>query len=57
MSSFAGADEATDQWIDYHAPFNPRADFYQTPSGSTTGGAVSLAGYSFVDISVGTDSM
>lgn len=57
MCAFASAEEPTDQWIDYHCPFNPRGDGYQTPSGSTTGGGAGLAGYPWLDISVGTDSM
>ncbi len=56
LCAFASAEEATDQWIDFHAPFNPRADGYQSPSGSTTGGAVALAGYEWIDYSIGTDS-
>ena len=57
FSAFASSEEATDQWIDFHAPFNPRADGYQSPSGSTSGGATSLAGYDWLDFSIGTDSM
>lgn len=57
LSAFASAEEPTDQWIDYHCPINPRGDEYQSPSGSTTGGATSLAGYPWLDFSVGTDSM
>lgn len=56
MCAFASSEEATDQWIDFHAPFNPRADGYQTPSGSTTGGGASLATYDWLDFSIGTDS-
>lgn len=56
MSAFAGSEEATDQWIDFHAPFNPRGDGYQTPSGSTSGGGCSLATYKWLDFSIGTDS-
>ncbi|KAJ4154988.1 hypothetical protein LMH87_000258 [Akanthomyces muscarius] len=56
LCAFASSEEATDQWIDYHAPFNPRADGYQTPSGSTTGGATSLASYEWLDFSLGTDT-
>ena len=29
MSAFASAEEPTDQWIDYHCPFNPRGDMFQ----------------------------
>ncbi|KAK3933866.1 amidase signature domain-containing protein, partial [Diplogelasinospora grovesii] len=56
MCAFASSEEATDQWIDFHGPFNPRADGYQSPSGSTTGGAVGLAAYDWLDFSVGTDT-
>ena len=56
MSAFASAEEPTDQWIDYHCPFNPRGDKYQTPSCSSTGAGASLAGYSWLDHSIGSDS-
>ncbi|KAG8162641.1 hypothetical protein KVR01_007119 [Diaporthe batatas] len=56
MCSFASSEEATDQWIDIHAPFNPRGDGYQSPSGSTTGGGASLATYDWLDYSIGTDT-
>jgi Asp-tRNA(Asn)/Glu-tRNA(Gln) amidotransferase A subunit family amidase len=56
MSAFASAEEPTDQWVDYHCPFNPRGDMYQTPSCSSTGAGASLAGYSWLDHSIGTDS-
>ncbi|KAJ4305626.1 hypothetical protein N0V90_001157 [Kalmusia sp. IMI 367209] len=45
-----------DEWIDVHMPTNPRGDEYQFPDGSSTGAAVSLAAYSWVDASIGTDS-
>ncbi|KAI4614784.1 uncharacterized protein J4E87_009379 [Alternaria ethzedia] len=35
---FASGENARD-WIDYSAPFNPRGDGYQEPSGSSTGSA------------------
>ncbi|OTA54709.1 putative amidase [Hypoxylon sp. EC38] len=56
MCAFASSEEATDQWIDFHAPFNPRGDGYQSPSGSTTGGASALASYPWLDFSIGTDT-
>ncbi|PVH71861.1 putative amidase [Cadophora sp. DSE1049] len=56
LCAFASSEEATDQWIDFHPPFNPRADGYQSPSGSTSGGATSLAGYQWLDFSIGTDT-
>jgi Asp-tRNA(Asn)/Glu-tRNA(Gln) amidotransferase A subunit family amidase len=45
MAAFAGGERAPENWIDFHCPFNPRADGYQAPSGSTSGGAACLAGY------------
>lgn len=56
MTAFASADEPTDMWIDYHCPLNPRGDRYQSPSGSSTGAAASLAGYEWLDYSMGADS-
>ncbi|KAI0199400.1 putative amidase [Astrocystis sublimbata] len=56
MSAFASAEEPTDQWIDYHCPFNPRGDLYQTPSCSSTGAGASLAGYAWLDHSIGSDT-
>ncbi|KAI0198309.1 amidase signature domain-containing protein [Astrocystis sublimbata] len=56
MCAFASSEEATDQWIDFHAPFNPRGDGYQSSSGSATGGGTSLAAYDWLDYSVGTDT-
>ena len=56
MCSFAAGQEPTDQWIDFHCPFSPRGDQYQSPGGSSSGAAASLAGYSWLDISIGTDS-
>ena len=56
MTAFASADEPTDMWIDYHCPLNPRGDRYQSPSGSSTGAAASMAGYEWLDFSMGADS-
>lgn len=56
MSSFASAEEPTDQWVDFHAPFNPRGDGYQTPAGSSNGAAAALSGYPWLDFCFGTDS-
>lgn len=49
MTQFASSDEPTDQWIDFHCPVNPRGDKYQSPSGSSSGAAASLAGYDWLD--------
>ena len=57
LSQFAEVETPTADWVDFHCPFNPRGDGYLNPEGSTTGGAVALASYDWVDISIGTDSM
>ncbi|KAK6527768.1 hypothetical protein TWF694_004748 [Orbilia ellipsospora] len=56
MCSFASAEKPPDQWIDYLCPYNPRGDLYQCPAGSSTGSAVTLAGYEWLDFSLGTDT-
>jgi Asp-tRNA(Asn)/Glu-tRNA(Gln) amidotransferase A subunit family amidase len=56
MTAFASSDEPTDQWIGFHCPTNPRGDRYQSPSGSSAGAAAALAGYSWLDHSIGADS-
>ena len=56
MCSFAAGEEPTDQWIDFHCPFSPRGDTYQSPGSSSSGAASSLAGYAWLDYSIGTDS-
>ncbi|KAF3276065.1 hypothetical protein TWF970_006357 [Orbilia oligospora] len=54
-TQFANGETARD-WIDFQCPFNPRADGYLDPAGSSTGSAVAVAGYDWVDFAVGTDS-
>lgn len=56
LSSFARTEEPPAGLIDYLAPFNPRADLYQSPSGSSSGAGSAIAGYEWLDISLGTDS-
>lgn len=55
LSSFLSREEATES-IDFQAPWNPRADGYQTTGGSSSGSAVAVAAYDWVDIGVGTDT-
>lgn len=43
-------------WIDYQCPFNPRGDGYLAPDMSSTGSAVAVAAYRWLDYSIGTDS-
>ncbi|KAH8759977.1 amidase signature domain-containing protein [Diaporthe sp. PMI_573] len=56
MTQFASSDEPTDQWIDFHCYVNPRGDKYQSPSGSSSGAAASLACYHWLDFSIAGDS-
>lgn len=41
--------------VDFAAPFNPRGDGYQSPSGGNSGQAAAIAAYEWLDIAVGTD--
>jgi hypothetical protein len=41
-SQFANGESATADWVDYHAPFNPRGDGYQDPSSSSAGPAAGV---------------
>ena len=56
MAAFAAGEEPTDQYIDFHCPFNPRGDMYQSPGSSSSGAGASLAGYPWLDHCIGTDS-
>ncbi|KAH8652293.1 amidase signature domain-containing protein [Xylariales sp. PMI_506] len=55
-SQFANGETATADWVDYHSPFNPRADGYQDPSSSSSGGGASVASYPWLDVAVGSDT-
>lgn len=54
-SAFALKEEPT-ECVDYPAPFNPRADGYQTPAGSSSGSGAAIASYDWLDLTLGTDS-
>lgn len=41
---------------DYLAPFNPRGDFYQSPSSSSAGSAIASAACPWLDFALGTDT-
>ena len=56
MSAFAGSELPPEKCIDYFPPWNPRADGYQGPSGSSSGAGASLAGYDWMDGSIATES-
>ncbi len=47
ISSMISREEPTEA-IDYHAPFNPRADGYQSPAGSSSGSAAAIAAYEWL---------
>ncbi|KAI0693424.1 amidase signature enzyme [Cytidiella melzeri] len=55
-SQFANGETATDDWVDFHAPFNPRGDGYQDGSSSSTGSGVAVAAYEWLDYAVGSDT-
>ena len=55
LSSFALREEPT-ECVDYQAPFNPRADGYQSPAGSSSGSGAAIASYDWLDYTFGTDS-
>lgn len=55
MSSMISREEPTEA-IDYQSPFNPRGDGYQSPAGSSSGGAAAVAAYEGLDFAVSEDS-
>lgn len=55
-SQFANGESPTADWVDYHAPYNPRGDGYQDPSSSSSGAGASVASYDWLDIAVGSDT-
>ncbi|RMZ48130.1 hypothetical protein AFCA_011192 [Aspergillus flavus] len=56
-TQFADSEWPTCDYVDYHAPFNPRADGYQTTSGSSCGSAAAVASYEWLDFALGTDTL
>ncbi|KAI8935518.1 hypothetical protein NX059_008089 [Plenodomus lindquistii] len=55
-SQFANGETATADWVDYHEAFNPRGDGYQDTSSSSSGGGAGAASYSWLDVSLGSDT-
>ncbi|OQN95269.1 hypothetical protein B0A48_18566 [Cryoendolithus antarcticus] len=55
MTSFGNWEEPI-EYVDYQAPWNPRADRCQSPGGSSSGPASAIAAYEWLDIAIGTDS-
>ncbi|CAI7586228.1 unnamed protein product [Penicillium manginii] len=56
MTSFANWEEPV-EYIDYQAPWNDRADHYQSPGGSSSGSASAISAYNWLDIAIGTDTI
>ena len=52
---FLSREEATES-TDFQTAWNPRADGFQSPGGSSSGSAVAVAAYPWIDIGNGTDS-
>ena len=55
LASFAATEEPI-ECVDFQAPWNPRADGYQSPAGSSSGSAVAVASYPWLDVAIGSDS-
>lgn len=55
LSSFAATEEPI-ECIDWPAPWNPRADEYQSPAGSSSGSAAAIAAYEWLDVAIGSDT-
>lgn len=56
LSQFANGEIATADWVDYHAPFNPRGDGSYDAASSSAGGGSSIATYEWLDIALGSDT-
>jgi hypothetical protein len=55
-SQFANGETATDDWVDFHSPFNARGDGYQDPSSSSSGPGAGIGAYDWLDIGLGSDT-
>jgi Asp-tRNA(Asn)/Glu-tRNA(Gln) amidotransferase A subunit family amidase len=55
-SQFANGESPTIDWVDYHDPFNPRADGYQDPSSSSAGAGSAESSYDWIDMNIGSDT-
>lgn len=56
LSSMIGKEEPTEA-TEYHVPFDPRGDGYQSPAGSSGGNAAAVATYGWLDFAIGTDTI
>lgn len=55
-TQFAAGEQASGDWVDFLAPWNPRGDGWLVPGMSSAGSASAVAGYGWVDGAVGSDS-
>ncbi|KAM5471338.1 hypothetical protein MauCBS54593_003678 [Microsporum audouinii] len=55
LGSLIAREEPTES-VDYHAPFNPRADGYQSAWSSSGGSGAAISSYDWIDFTIGTDS-
>ena len=55
LGSLIAREEPTEA-IDWHAPFNPRADGYQSAWSSSSGSGAAIAAYDWLDFTLATDS-
>ncbi|KAI0876305.1 amidase signature domain-containing protein [Hypoxylon argillaceum] len=56
LSQFADAEAPTCDFVDFHAPFNPRGDGNRSAGGSSYGSGAAAAAYKWLDFTVGTDT-
>ncbi|KAH6973823.1 amidase signature domain-containing protein [Ilyonectria sp. MPI-CAGE-AT-0026] len=56
MSQFADAEAPTGDFVDFHAPSNPRGDGNRTAGGSSYGSGAATAAYGWLDFTLGTDT-
>lgn len=55
LGSLIAREEPTES-VDYHAPFNPGANGYQSAWSSSGGSGAAVAAYDWIDFTLGTDS-
>ncbi|GME43676.1 glutamyl-trna amidotransferase [Neofusicoccum parvum] len=55
LASFAATEEPV-ECVDFSAPWNPRADGYQSPAGSSSGSGAAVAAYAWLDVTLGSDT-
>lgn len=55
LGSLVSREEPTES-ADFHAPFNPRGDGYQSAWSSSSGSGAAIAAYDWLDFTIATDS-